>query len=126
MFPNPEDGGDLEWFLGLCLSSEGGVWDGPRVSDGIEYLRVVEHEPERMRVCGRVWEIHDQSLHSFWLEVARTSDDGFSWTVHYDPVASSLRRAHNAVHVLEEADGIEWRLTLEGRAELRDGALCPI
>src|SRR5262249_21275634 len=95
--------------------AESGVWDSPRISDGIEHLRVARAAPDRLRVCGRIFEIDDQSLHSFWLDLERDpSRTGASWTLCFDVIASSPRRIHNAVDTFCRAEDIEWRIRLEG------------
>ena len=53
----------LESFISERLF-EANVWQSPRTSDGIEHLRLVEHELDRVRLAGRIYAI-DQTLHSF-------------------------------------------------------------
>ena len=81
---------------------EAGVWDSPRVSDGIIYTRMV-----KAGVCGRLYEI-DQTLHAFWLE-----REGPTWRLYYDVIASSPRRARNAIDEHDDPTEIEWRFVLE-------------
>lgn len=117
----PPDTWEVERFIGERLF-DAGVWEDPGVSDGISYVRVVEHEPERVRLGGLIWEITDQTVHPFWLDLER-SDDRVAWALHYDIVASSPRRARDAIHVIDRAGETEWRVTLAGSAAVRDGAL---
>lgn len=100
---------------------EANVWESPRTSDGIEHLRIVECEPERVRVSGRIFTI-DQTLHSSWLDIER-SDRGVTWALYFDSVASSPRRARNAIDTFDQATDINWRVTLTGLLEIRDGTL---
>ena len=64
----------LDLFVSTCLAS-GGVWDHFRTSDGIAYIdRVFDRGSEGIGVCARIYEIDDQSLHTFWLELKRDND----------------------------------------------------
>lgn len=120
--PAPPDALDL--FVSTCLF-EGGVWDDPRTSDGIPGIaRVLEHAPDRLRLRAQIYEIDDQSLHWFWLELERDAP-GYrvTWHLYFDVVASSPRKARNAIDTYERAEDIEWRVRLAGEAEVRDGAL---
>lgn len=102
---------------------EASVWDSPRTSDGIEHVRLVEYRPDRVRVCGRIFQI-DQSLHSFWLDLEREgSGIGVTWSLYFDVVANSPRRRRNAIDTYDHANEIDWRVALAGNAEVRDGAL---
>jgi len=120
----PEPAHALDRFVSCCLT-DGGVWDDLRTSDGVVSARVVERSAERVQMCGRIYEIDDQSLHGFWLELDR-SGDGVTWRLHFDVVASSLRRARNAIDSCDRAEDTEWRVSLTGHAEIRDGALVVI
>lgn len=112
----------LDRFVSTCLAS-GGVWDHPRQSDGISNIdRVFERGPEGIGVCARIYEIDDQSLHTFWLEIRRDVK-GITWSLHFDVVETSARRAYNAVHDHDRADDIEWRVRLTGDANIVDGVL---
>jgi len=111
----------LDAFIGHRLF-EAKVWASPRTSDGITHLRVVECEPERLRVCGRIFEI-DQTLHSFWLDLEREhSGSGVTWALYFD-VAGSPRTQQNAIDTYDDAREIDWRVALAGRGEFRNGAL---
>src|SRR5262249_3608575 len=105
---------------------EADVWESPRTSDGIPHLRIVESAPERMRLCGRIYTI-DQVLHSFWLDLEREPDgSAVSWALFFDVVADSPRRERDAIDVHDQASDIDWRVTLTGQGELRDGTLVVI
>jgi hypothetical protein len=111
----------LEWFIGTCLF-EAGVWESPRTSDGIVAIeRVGEQGPEALRARGQIWEI-DQSLHAFWLEIERAGDR-FAWRLYYDVIASSERRAWDALSSHERAEDIEWRAAIAGEATIEGDAL---
>jgi hypothetical protein len=84
-------------------------------------LRVVEYLPERIRVCGRIFEI-DQTLHSFWLDMRRGTA-GVTWELHFDVVAASPRRERNAIDTFDDPQEIEWRITLSGAGEVQHGTL---
>jgi hypothetical protein len=113
----------LDWFIGSCLSA-GGLWDSPRTSDGIDAVhRVFERAPDVVRVCGRIWHIA-QTLHTFWLEVVRDSEqDRFGWFLYFDVAETSARRARNALDNHEIPDDIEWHSKLAGEAGVQDDAL---
>jgi hypothetical protein len=83
---------------------------------------VFDRGAEGIGVCARIYEIDDQSLHTFWLEVKRDVDR-ISWSLYFDPIATSPRRAYNAVHNHDRPEDIEWRATLSGEAMVVDGAL---
>ena len=92
-------------------------------SDGISWLRIVEREPERVRVCGRIYAI-EQTLHVFWLDLEREpSGIGVTWVLYFDVVADSPRRTRNAIDLHSHANEIDWRITLAGRGEVREGTL---
>jgi hypothetical protein len=111
----------LEWFIGTCLF-EAGVWASPRTSDGVNAIeRVLERGLDVLRGCGTIWEI-DQSLHAFWLEIERTGDR-FAWRLYYDVIASSERRARNAMSNHDRPEDLEWRATLAGEATVEGNAL---
>jgi hypothetical protein len=111
----------LDLFVSTCLAS-GSVWEHFRTSDGIGYIdRVFERGAEGIGVCARIYEIDDQSLHTFWLEIRRDVDR-ITWSLYFDPVGASPRN-YNAVHDHDFADEVEWRATLTGEAMLVDGAL---
>ena len=113
----------LDWFVGNCLS-DAGIWDSPRTSDGIQAIeRVLERGPNVLRVCGRIWDI-DQTLHTFWLEIAR-DDEGerFGWFLYFDVAESSARRARNALDNYSRADDIAWHAKLTGEATIQGDTL---
>ncbi len=120
---NPWRTDALDLFVSACLAS-GGVWDRPRASDGIlDIVRVFERGPEAIGVCARIYEIDDQSLHLFWLEIARDAD-GITWSLYFDLIEElTARRAHATVHNHDRADGIAWRAILTGTAVVVDGVL---
>src|SRR5678815_2282211 len=70
--PSP-DAYKLETFISDRLF-EAGVWGANNCPDGIVHIRVLEAEPDRLRLCGRLFEIN-QELHPFWLELERLSPD---------------------------------------------------
>jgi hypothetical protein len=113
----------LDWFIGSCLC-EGGIWESPRTSDGINAIeRVLERGPAALRVAGRIWEI-DQSLHTFWLELKRNDgSDRFAWSLYFDVIETSARRARNALSSHEDAEEIEWRAKLMGQATAQNDKL---
>lgn len=119
--PNRTDA--LDWFIGSCLT-DGGLWDSPRTSDGIRNVdRVLERSPDVLRVCGRIWDIA-QTLHTFWLEIARGDErDQFEWFLYFDVAETSERRARNAFDNHSLADEIEWHAKLTGEAMLRGETL---
>lgn len=79
--------------------------------------RVVERTPTRLRACGRIWDI-DQTLHSFWLDVARAHPfpERITWTLYFDIDVTSTgeRRARNAIDAIEDPGNVTWVVTLEG------------
>jgi hypothetical protein len=113
----------LDWFIGSCLC-EGGIWESPRTSDGINAIeRVLERGPDTLRVAGRIWEIN-QSLHTFWLELHRNDgSERFGWALYFDVIQTSERRARNALSNHEDAEEIEWRVKLVGEATVQDDKL---
>jgi hypothetical protein len=102
----------LESFLGDRLH-EAGVWESPRSSDGISALREIERTSVRARLCGQIWEIVEQSLHAFWLDVERSADD-VRWTLYFGAIVDSPRRARNAAYALSDPGEVEWNVTLSG------------
>lgn len=114
VFSNEREAIDgLDLFISHRLF-EAGVWKSPRTSDGITRVRVVESEPERMSICGRIYSI-DQELHSFWLDLERDAlGDFVSWALFFDVVADSPRRARDAIDCYDHANEIDWRVTLTG------------
>lgn len=110
----------LDWFIGSCLC-EGGIWKHPRTSDGISAVRVLEHGADNLRVAGQIWEIN-QSLHAFWLEIARDTTLGrFAWVLYFD--VTSARRALHAHVDNENAEDVDWSAKLTGQAMVQDDEL---
>jgi hypothetical protein len=114
----------LDLFVGQCLTSAG-VWTHPRTSDGIPSIdRVFDRGPDGIGVCARIYEIDDQSLHTFWLEIKRDAAAGqILWSLYFDVIEASKRRAQNAVQNHDRAEDINWRATLSGKAIVEEGVL---
>jgi hypothetical protein len=127
--PNDDRHEKLEAFIGAQLAQRG-IWDSPRKSDGVSSCSVVVDTDARVCVCGRIWEIDDQTVHTFWLEVEAepTAPNPVSWTLHYDAKATSSksRRLAEMPSVMDSPDQLEWSHTLTGSASARDGALVVI
>jgi hypothetical protein len=118
---DPRDTDALDMFVSTCLAC-GGVWESFRTSDGIAYIdRVFDRGPEGIGVCARIYEIVDQSLHTFWLEIQRHADQ-INWSLYFDPIGESPRD-YTAAHGRDRADEFEWRATLTGEARVVDGTL---
>jgi hypothetical protein len=103
---------ELESFIGNRLA-DAGAWDAPRTSDGISVLCEIERTDFVARFCGQIWSI-DQTLHTFWLDIERSHDE-LGWTLYFDSLIDSPRRARNAGYALTRPDEVEWRVTLSGR-----------
>lgn len=117
LFPDPSEANEaLDRFIADRLY-EAGVWDSPRHADGVVYVRVLEHERDRLRLNGRLYTI-DQKLHAFWLDI-HTVETEVDWALHYDVIASSPRRARNAIDLHDRASDIEWEIQLLGRVKVR-------
>jgi hypothetical protein len=88
---------------------------GDRWSDAVEWYRVVERTPERVRVCGKVFDVEEQGLHPFWLDVVR---DGARthWTlrIDVDPTSMTARRASHVLDLIRDPTEVVWLVTLEG------------
>jgi hypothetical protein len=117
----------LDLFVGRCLTS-GGIWSDPRTSDGIpSIVRVLERGSEGLGVCARIYEIDDQSLHTFWLEIKRDAVNArIAWFLYFDVIETSKRRAENAVNSHDQPEDIEWRAKVSGEATAQDGVLMPV
>ena len=117
----------LDRFVGECLTS-GGIWIHPRTSDGIPNIyRVLDRGPGGIGVCGRIYEIADQSLHTFWLEIQRDASTGqILWWLYFDVVATTKRRAETAVHSHDRPEDISWRAALFGEATLNEGGVAVV
>ncbi len=103
---------ELALFIGKRLT-EAGIWESPRVSDGISTLRAVERTQCCVRFCGQIWDI-GQTLHTFWLDIEQSNDE-LAWTLHFDPLVDSPRRARNIGLALADPNEVEWRATLSGK-----------
>ncbi len=117
----------LDEFVGACLTS-GGIWSHPRTSDGIpSIVRVLERGSESLGVCARIYEIDDQSLHTFWLELKRDAvNSRIAWFLYFDLIAPSRRREETAINSHDQPEDIEWRAKLSGEATTQDGVLTPV
>ena len=118
----PRDLYALDWFVGSCLC-EGGLWDSPRRSDGINVSRVHERAPERLRLWGHIYEIEHQTLHAYWLELVRDSAEHVAWSLYFDVAEGSRRRDENALSTYDRPEDIRWRAKLAGEAMVRDSVL---
>lgn len=115
----------LEIFISDRLY-EAGIWGQYQSSDGIVHIRVLEAEFDRLRICGRIYEI-DSTLHPFWLELERPpSGTTISWMLYLDVVAQTLRHSLDAILLFDRASDLTWRVSLAGTAEVRDGTLVPV
>jgi hypothetical protein len=99
----PQEGSSaeaLERFIADVLY-QGGVWNTPRVSDGISTWRVDEHGATRVRLAGKIYEI-SQKLRPFCLDLELDEErpEQVHWTLSFD-----------------------GRVTLTGTAEVQDGLL---
>lgn len=112
--------GAIEAFVSTAMF-EGAVWPSPRTSDGISVVRALERTSEQLRLRGFIFEA-DQTDHYFWLEL-HTRGDRVRWSLFYDVIATSPRRARNAFDMAGRPEDIAWQVRLTGEAEARDGAL---
>lgn len=112
----------LERFVGSCLALAG-FWKHWRESDGISTLLRYEGSPERLRVCGCIYQISDQQQRYFWLDV--TTEARVRWRLGLDPHSGSERRARSDLENCESFEELDWDVGIEGEAELRDGLLVP-
>ena len=118
--PGPMEALDL--FVSTCLA-EAGMWDHFRNSDGVAIERLLERSADRLRLAGRIWSI-DQAVHTFWLEVKRKDSAAtFLWSLYFDVVEATPRRARNAVHDHDRPEDIQWRAIAAGEATIQDGVL---
>jgi hypothetical protein len=106
---------------------EAGLWSSSGPSDGLTTVRVMEDGPDNVRIAGRIWEIEHQTLHSFWLDVARDREhsDQFDWTIYLelDPSKLTPRQVRDTIDVIEDPCRVPWRAVLSGRAIAREGRL---
>jgi hypothetical protein len=115
----------LETFIGERLFAVG-VWESPRTCDGIEHLRVIEHQAVAVRVCGRLYAI-DQTVHSFWLELlGGSSDQTVEWVLWFGLIASSPRQERNAIDLAHRAEDLEWRVAVSATCAARNGVLIAV
>ncbi|MBA3395361.1 MAG: hypothetical protein H0T89_22115 [Deltaproteobacteria bacterium] len=88
---------------------------------------MLERGAEGVGVCARIYEIDDQSLHTFWLEIKRDAVNArVAWFLYFDVVETSRRRAEDAVNRHDHPEDIEWRAKLFGEATTHDGVLMPV
>ena len=113
----------MEQFVGSCLALYG-VWRHWRESDGIS--RVVRYvaSPEALMACGGIYQISDQLLRYFWLDVR--AGERVRWRLGLDPHSGSERRAVIDLESSDDLQSLDWDLQLQGEAEIRDGILVPI
>jgi hypothetical protein len=115
---------ELEGFIADVLY-RAGVWNSPRVSDGISLLRVVERSSMLARIGGKIHEI-SQEVHSFWLELKRDENrpEQFNWMLYFDIVLDSLtpRRVATAIEAIDLPEQVSWRIALTGAATSQDAA----
>ena len=109
-FASQEDMSALEDFVAARLAA-GGVWESPRVSDGMVYLRVIHAAPSSVLVCGRIYEI-DQSLRAFIFE-AKLEGAHVRWRIGYDRNAPKRM----PIEVCEHFEPSEWKFVLEGTSK---------
>lgn len=126
------DGGSdaLEAFLGTCLTAHG-LWDSPRVSDGIADTKVLEAGSANLVVVGRVWLVADQQQETFCLalEVEPGAGQRARWTIRYRLVGFGRGRARDlrdAWQLLQRPDDASWAHTVSGHATVRAGRLAPV
>jgi hypothetical protein len=101
----------LERFIATALY-DAGAWSA--VSDGVTSVRVRERTTARVRVCGRIWSIEDQVLHTFWLVVE--CGDEITWTLYFEADVGAMgdRRARNILDLIQDPREARWVHTLTG------------
>lgn len=103
------------------------IWDSWSASDGVEFCRVVERNPTRVRLSGRIWEISSQTVHTFWLDLEKDvgRPDEVNWTLYFDiiPGAWSPRRISTIAEVIDVPEQAEWRVALKGAAMVQAATL---
>ena len=106
--------GPLEAFL-IKELGDAGVWRG-RESDGVSWARCKVADGSSVRVCGEVWEVADQSLHAFWLDLARNQGSVTSWRLYYDLDEAQMksRSARDALYVIVDPDDVPWKARVSG------------
>ncbi|HKQ73725.1 MAG TPA: hypothetical protein VJ810_08375 [Blastocatellia bacterium] len=101
---------------------QAGVWESPRMSDGISSWRLVESDPSRVRLCGRIYEI-SQEVYPFWLDLARDKErhEQVNWTLYFDFAFAPLnpRRSAMVTEVIDVPEQAEWRVALMGAAVIQ-------
>lgn len=115
----------LDTFVSRCLA-DAGVWPGPRTSDGIpDAQRMHADQPGPIRIRGRIYELEDQTLRVFWLELAHEARGAglVRWTVYYDQLPPPGRRARFPPSPPTHAEDATWRVVASGLAELEGAAL---
>jgi hypothetical protein len=116
----------LERFIEDVLD-RAGVWDSWSGSDGVEFCRVVECNPTRVRLSGRISEITSQTVHTFWLDLERDmgQPEEVNWTLYFDiiPGAWSPRRISTIAEAIEAPEQAEWRVALKGAAMVKAATL---
>jgi hypothetical protein len=100
--------------------TESGVWDS--FSDGIVNDTEAWSSEDRYTLRGWIYHI-DQSLHPFWLELARDKQGGVSWFVGLDFVASSPQHARSVFDGAQRFEDVEWQFELAGEATIEAGRL---
>ena len=103
------------------------IWDSWSASDGVEFCRVVERNPTRVRLSGRIWEISSQTVHTFWLDLERDvgRPEEVNWTLYFDiiPGAWSPRRISTIAEAIEVPEQVEWEVALKGVAMVKAATL---
>jgi len=102
----------LEAFVAMLA----GLADPRFNSDGIPLARLVEHQPDRVRIAGNVWDITPMR-HAFWLELERRYGE-VRWSFRFDavPGSRSPRRLDTVAEAIDHADQVEWRVLVTGSA----------
>lgn len=108
---------ELEEILTRC-AQEAAAWSAWQGSDGISSLRVLECDAEHARICGRVWEISKQTIHTFFFDVARRGSRE-DWTLYFDIDATSTteRRARQAADLITDPSDFTWVVVRSGSIE---------
>lgn len=91
-----------------------------RSTDGVEFVRWIERDEGRARLCGKIWELasgDEDALRTFWLNVSRESPDGqVRWTLYYgvDPAMTSTRFVRGAADLLMSPSDVAWLTVVSG------------
>jgi hypothetical protein len=116
----------LEVFIADALY-RADIWDLWSASDGVEFCRVVECNPTRVRLSGRISEISSQTVHTFWLDLERDvgRPEEVNWTLYFDiiPGAWSPRRISTIAEAIHAPEQAEWQVTLKGSAVVQAATL---